>query len=230
MNLPSEIGFAAFLQYSPRNLGDIASRSRMVRNAVKSDSYLPFRGADGTISSLLAIDVFSKRLAAVIQAGTFPFLANYFGSNTLLVPIPRSAPLSDKAALWPTMRICQAFHKHGLSATVLPLLERTKAVQKSAFASPGNRPGPLAHFESTRIDPAQPLLLGGVKRITLVDDFVTRGATFVGMYPHITMAFPNLEVCCFALVRTESYKDITEILSPVEGNITFNGVSLVRTP
>lgn len=112
----------------------------------------------------------------------------------------------------------------------MPLLERTKGIVKSAFAAPGGRPGPQIHMESTRVDPAQPLLIGGVKRITMVEDSVTRGSTFLGMYPHIVEAFPTMEVRCFARVRTESYREIVDSYASVEGRISLSFGNLVRSP
>jgi len=98
------------------------------------------------------------------------------------------------------------------------LLVRHKAVQKSAFAGPGQRPTALDHFNSTKIN--ENALISRPDNITLVDDFVTTGATFIGMYPHVKRTFPDAKISCFALVRTISRDPISKIIAPVKGTIT----------
>jgi len=66
--------------------------------------------------------------------------------------------------------------------------------------------------------------------ITLVDDVITRGSSFVGLVPRVQETFPGIEIRCFALVRTISSGDIKNILDPIEGTISFNGVDLQRYP
>jgi predicted amidophosphoribosyltransferase len=148
----------------------------------------------------------------------YPFLEECLGSEFALVPIPRSAPLKNKDALWPSRRICEALVAAGLGAEVLPLLNRRAAVQKAATAGKGMRPDPEHHYESTIIDNNVPSLLK--KPITLVDDVITRGSSFVGMFRRVAEAFPNRKISCFALVRTES--EITTIKSPVQGKIILH--------
>lgn len=228
MRLPSEVRFAAFLQYSPRGQDRVARSSRMVRDAVKADSFLPMKRADGTVTQVKAMELFAVRLRERLVE--YPFLGDYFGPDVTLIPVPRSAPLRDKGALWPAKRICEELVRVGLGGIVAPVLVRTKAVPKSAWARPGERPGPAEHFESVQMDPAQPLPLGKTGSITVVDDFVTRGATLLGVYPHVREAFEGREVRCFALVRTESFHEITSVYAPVEGLITFGEDGPQRTP
>ena len=73
------------------------------------------------------------------------------------------------------------------------------------------------------------MILSG-RRITFVDDVVTRGSSFIGMLPHLTEFFPNCEINCFALVRTQSYEPVETIVAPINGTITFDGFHLRRTP
>jgi hypothetical protein len=91
-------------------------------------------------------------------------------------------------------------------------------VQKSAFAGSGQRPSPADHFNTSKID--ETALVSKPDDVTLVDDFVTRGATFLGMYPHVRQAFPDAKISCFALVRTMSFDPISTIVAPVKGVIT----------
>ena len=66
--------------------------------------------------------------------------------------------------------------------------------------------------------------------ITIVDDVVTRGSTFLAMHQRLAEAFPLAEIRCFAVVRTMSGIEVDQIMSPVEGLISFDGVSLQRRP
>jgi hypothetical protein len=66
--------------------------------------------------------------------------------------------------------------------------------------------------------------------ITLVDDVVTRGASFVGMYARLREAYPNARIHCFALIRTISSGEIDAILDPVQGEIRYENDRLSRIP
>ena len=81
-----------------------------------------------------------------------------------------------------------------------------------------------AHRRKCRWPPSRP------RAITLVDDVVTRGSSFVGLMPHLEDAFPGIAIRCFAPVRTISGGEIDRILDPVEGMITYNGTDLHRHP
>ena len=164
------------------------------------------------------IEFVVRRLAD--EVNQYPFLRECFGPDVILVPVPRSAPLRQKDALWPTLKICTAMYKAGLGGEVAPILIRRTAVQKSATAGHGERPNPQTHFASTAADGALPLLAKG--KITIVDDFITRGSTFIGMYPHITGRYSGQRVFCFALIRTISSGEVESWKSPVQGRIIFN--------
>lgn len=66
--------------------------------------------------------------------------------------------------------------------------------------------------------------------ITLVDDVVTRGASFIGVYARLQEAYPNAQIRCFALIRTISSGEINEILDPVYGEIRYEDDRLFRVP
>ena len=67
-------------------------------------------------------------------------------------------------------------------------------------------------------------------RITLVDDVITRGSSFVGMVPRLQEAFPDATVRCFTLVRTISTGDVDAIFAPTAGTITYRDGLLMRQP
>jgi hypothetical protein len=233
MNLPSEISFVSLLQYSPRGSEELAKQSRFVRDAIKRDSYIRVQGADDTsFREVRAIEYFADLTRTLIEqySDKLPCLAQAFGAEVVLIPMPGSAPLVNKSALWSPMSICRAFKNVGLAGEVLPILERTQAVQKSAWAVRGARPDPEDHYRSTAVTGPKALPMFGARKVTLVDDFVTRGSTFLGVYRHIEAAFPGWSIECFALVRTQSYETLDHIVAPVNGTITFHNRQLRRDP
>ena len=214
---PSKLSYAALLQYSPRGSQPFSVLSKDVTLAIKQDSYL--RG-------FRMIEYVAKRIRE--EQGSYPFLGSYFGSSVTLVPAPRSSPLKDPRALWPALRICQALKAEGCAGHVLPCLKRVKPTTKSATAGSGQRPDPEAHYESIEVE--QQGILTTPTSITIVDDVVTRGSTFLAMHQRLAEAFPLAEIRCFAVVRTMSGIEVDQIMSPVEGLISFDGVSLQRRP
>jgi hypothetical protein len=218
---PSRIGFAALLAYAPRGNSVTSKNSRVVTYAIKQDG--TFKA--GAASYLNAIDYTTKRLSEVMPK--HPFLADYFNLSVTLVPCPRSS-LTKPGSLWPANRICQSIFGRGLAANVLPCLYRTKAVQRSATAAPGQRPAPDEHHESVEVKTQA--LLNLPTSITLVDDVITRGSSLLAFYKRAEEAFPGIPIRCFAVVRTMSFGEVTSILDPVAGTISYNGTSVSRHP
>src|SRR5262245_17897272 len=215
MPLPSEIEFVSFLQYSPRGDSPVERQSRVICYAIKEDGRIPIRDSEG-LRKVRGIELIVGWLARAHSSE--PVLREVLGPDHVLIPVPRSAPLVARDALWPSRRICDALVAVGLATEVTPLLVRHNAVQKSASAGPGQRPVALDHFNSTKTDDTA--LISRPDKITLVDDVVTRGATFIGMYPHVRRTFPDSRISCFALVRTISSDPISQIITPVRGTIT----------
>lgn len=213
---PSEQRFASFLRYSPRGTSDTSAQSRVLRDKIKHD---------GHYGAINAIDRAVLRISERIS--DYPFLEEYLNSNVLLIPVPRSSP-QQAGTLWPADRICRSLLGAGLGLEVRPCLNRIKPVQKAAFAGTGNRPEPQEHWDSTTVDLQKSL--HQPKTITLVDDFVTRGSSFIGMAARVRVAFPGIPVLCFALVRTMSGVETSEPIDPVMGTITYKDGTLLRQP
>src|SRR4030095_9726409 len=131
MPFPSKISYVSFLQYSPRGSSQISRNSRAFRDAIKNDSYIHFQ-RDGKIESVRGIEWVVAGVRRELE--NLSFLRSCLGPAFTLVPIPPRAPLSDKTALWPARRICEALIEAGLGAEVAPLLKRKTAVQKAATA------------------------------------------------------------------------------------------------
>jgi hypothetical protein len=229
--LPSNLPFRSYLQYSPRGTAHASAYSKAVTLAIKRDGYVS-TADEGTKP---AIDYVVRRLVGDLP--NHQCLRECFGSaggalippeRATLVPVPRSAPLVA-GGLWPAMRICAALVTHGLAAESLPLIVRARAVQKSAFAAPGQRPTPQDHYDSLALDPTRPLPQTR-KLFVIVDDVVTRGATLLACYARLREAYPADPILCFAMVRTMSGADVATVRDPVEGVITYHGGSPHRQP
>jgi hypothetical protein len=221
---PSRIAFASFLQYAPRGTSSASATSRHVTYKLKQDGFIRITQG-GTLSPVRVIDYAARRLSEELP--NFPFLANYFNASVTLVPVPRSTPLYP-GALWVPERLCEAIRARGLAANVLSCATRTTPVRRSAMAGPGQRPGPQDHYDSLEVNtqglPVPP------QAITIVDDVITRGSTFLGLSKRLEEAFPGVEIRCFALVRTISSGDISAMKDPVQGTISFQGGTLSRHP
>lgn len=207
---PSSFPFYAYVQYSPRGQSPASVFSRDVTYKVKQDGFI-----DTGQGPERVIDFVARRIHD--RLAEYPFLHECLGPDVLLVPVPRSSPLRDQNSLWPTKRIAEAFVAHGLGSHLIPCLVRTRPVQKSSQAAPGQRPSPQDHYDSVTV--ASQLPLPAHQRVTLIDDVITRGSTFLGLVPHLQAAFPRATICCFALIRTMSGIEIDAIRSPVKGEI-----------
>lgn len=153
-------------------------------------------------------------------------LEELFDDPPSLVPVPRSSSrLRD--GLWPALEIAKELCEAGLGIEVLECLERATPVAKSAFASSGERPSPLAHYESLACTQKIPRS----SRLCLVDDVVTRGATLLAAARHLREIFTDHDVFAFAAVRTLGLQpEISEILDPCVGTIEGDGESVRRSP
>lgn len=157
----------------------------------------------------------ARRAKSLYEAGKF---STYFGEETILVPVPSSAPMRNETSPWIAKRICDALKSSGLAGVVLPIAVRRTAVAKSAYQAWGNRPTPQDHFESVEIlsDMYQ------FEQLLLVDDIVTKGSTFLGIASRVQEAYPRANVQAFAMIRTMGLQpDIGSIHLPIsEGLIT----------
>lgn len=207
----SSVPFAAFLAYSPRGTSEESRRSRLICYAIKND------GASAE-AGVPMIEYVVQRLVQALAVGAAPDLYPFLHRATLLVPVPKSAPLVS-GALWVPQRICLSLARAGFGEGTLDLIERVSAVQKSATASSGNRPYPGHHFESMRVR----RLATPPRAITLVDDVITRGSTILGAAAVLRNAFPDTYVSAFALVRTCGLvPDVQAIVNPVAGVVELD--------
>lgn len=167
----SEVRFAAALVYSPRGQAPESKKSReQVRDPLKRGDSEFLRSVTEHLPPFLPPDL----------------VAEFLAPDVVLVPTPRRAPLSSKDALWPAKLLAEALVRGGLGARVFCCLQRTVAVPKSAYAAPGERPEPQRHYDSMHVSNE---LLDRPQRITLVDDFITKGSTLIAAASRIQAAF-----------------------------------------
>lgn len=195
----SEIRFGSLLCYSPKGESELSKRSRIARDKIKN----------GDAATLRRFVELLRERTNVGQP-----LHDFFNTNTLLVPMPRSAPLVT-GALWPSKRICDAMAGAGFGTTA-PLLERFVAVPKSAFARPGERPTIPTHFASLRLSQ---LDVAGADLI-VVDDIITRGNSVLAAASRLAERLPKASIRAFAVIRTRSSQEVDEIIDPVTGRVT----------
>ena len=210
--LLTELSFASLLVYSPHGSAEVSRTSQRVRDKIKTADALHLQHA-------------AMRVGEVFDASSF---GEFLGRDVALVPTPGSSP-RYKDGLWVPERIARTLVDAGFGSDVCPILRRTEAVPKSAFAARGERPSVAKHLATMAVDSV--LLPSG--KITLVDDFVTKGRTLFAAASVLCQTFPGAEIRAFALVRTMGLiPDIERILDPCSGTITLNspGTDVKRTP
>ena len=145
-------------------------------------------------------------------------LKDVLGPDVTLVPAPRSAPLVD-GALWPARRIADELVKRNLRSEVLPIVKRSTAVPKSSHAPAGARATVEQHIESLSLDN----LLANPKRVTIIDDVVTKGRMLLAAGTLLEKRFPDAQLGAFALIRTMGLQpEVERIVEICIGHIRKN--------
>ncbi len=213
----SELQFGSFLSYSPRGKSKVAGESRDWMARLKGDWLYgnPRQPTTRWIATRLKDRLHESEL------GTF------FEVPPVLVPIPSSSK-QQPGTPWVPLNLAQELHRQGLGRDVWPCLIRAIVVRKSSTALPEERPRAREHFESMSLDRE---LHDDPEDILLVDDVVTRGATFFGAAQRLQAAFPRARIRAFAAMRTMSDPDEFEaVYAPGVGRIVLRGEETFRRP
>jgi hypothetical protein len=188
---PPDLPFGSYLVYpSPPQTTDAEQKAKSHVIGLKNDS------AQSPDARYTLIGYTLRRLAQAVPGSVLSQLLN---GELTLVPMPRRGIL-QKNSVWAPLTIAEVMVSLRLGADVMPIVRRTVASPKSAFADPARRPEPLDHYNSMAVD--RPLLLP--RRILLVDDVVTRGATFSGAAARLLEVDPHLEIHAFGVARAHT--------------------------
>lgn len=156
---------------------------------------------------------FASYLRERLNEGEF---TAFFGSDVVLVPAPGHAPAPDTTQQSSTRELVRAMARQGLGTAAPWLLRQTK-VAKSAWARPGERPTTHDHYGSVVVREDPQLSWPSVRRITIVDDVITTGATSHACARRLREAFPLASVLAFAAIRTMSAAhQIEHPIDPIE--------------
>ena len=198
LSLPTRLPCGSFLAYAPYGSGSLCSRSRAIKQLVKKSR----------------IEGFMSRLRERGHEPTL-LLEGCLGREVTLVPVPRSKPLVPGEP-WPGMKIAELLQRAGLAAEIRPLLERTETVQKSSSAKREGKERLTAIEHTMTIAAKRDAGFRPADRVTLVDDVVTAGNTFMGAAAVLLSAYPQLDVSCFAMIRTVSDAENDEELGRID--------------
>lgn len=204
---------AAFFAHTPRPKSADAKRAKEFTLALKRDE----AHANGTCQSTYLTHLMSQQLDK--------YNFEFFRSKPVLVPMPKSSPIRP-GDLWVPQRIADSMVKEGLGRDAQPCLKRHTAVPKSAYSHPSDRPKARQHYDSFSVE-----ALTDVDDLVLVDDVVTRGATFLGAASRLKERFPNAKIRAFALICTRSNPtEFSTFEDPAVGHITLRSGESYRRP
>lgn len=173
------------------------------------------------------------------QAARHGMLSTLFARESVLVPVPGSAP--PGRGVWAAQRLALALQGVGLGGSVWPGLERRFPVRKSATALNADRPTVRQHYESFAVtgrwnvterpsppERERPCPSG---RMVIIDDVITKGRTILAAAIRLHEAFPHADIRAFALVRTMGLvPDVGQALSPCHGVVRWAGGDSRREP
>jgi hypothetical protein len=174
-HFPSDLDFGSFLIYPSPADTEAEKKAKtfildLKRNAITRD---------GSV-----IHAMVDRLVAAVPGSC---LADLLDGTATLVPTPGSAPLLPKA-VWCARSVCDEMVKAGLGSQILTCIERIKPIRKSAYCALHGiaRPSPRDQYDTMAVK----ALIDPPENIVLVDDVITKGATFAGAAARLLEAFP----------------------------------------
>lgn len=200
MVLVSRLIYGSYFAYTPRPTTYEQQLSKDLMYKIKNEK--PYGNPP---------EFFSEYFAKVITQEQFP---DFFGEDVSLVPVPKSS-LMQEDSLWVPDRIAKALANNG-RGTYFNCLQRIKGLPKAALAKAEDRPKPIDHYKTISYKKSiyQP------KKILLIDDVVTRGATLLGCASVLKEFFPNIPINGFVVMRTISNnEEFKNIVDPLIGEI-----------
>ncbi len=220
--LLSDLQFASFLTYAPHGTTPEMLESRRWTRLLKQDQAVKTPSEPPGLSRPMNRFIVEILINQIAETS----FSDFFGPGVTLVPVPKSS-LLPRDGLWVPQRIASSMVEFGLGKEVLEILMRIQAVPKSATSASGDRPKAKTHYDSLRVNPQ----LEPPRRIVLVDDVITRGATLLGAASCLAEAFPQATIQGFAMVRTISNPEqFVKIVNPCVGWIRLRDGDTFRDP
>jgi hypothetical protein len=215
-NLPSEIAYCSLLSYPTHPNTRDEQHAKDVSVDLKQGRR--YTNPPCTISQLIAQRVLEQR--------DLPAFEGFFGPDVLAIPVPSSS-LKRPGSLWIPQDLAYALKDAGLVGDVMPLLERTTALPKSAFSLASERSKAMDHYGSVQVS----MKLIAPSSILLVDDVITRGATMLGVAGRVMESYPSMLVQGFAAMRAVSNQgEFKSLMDPCCGKVTLQGDQTRRRP
>lgn len=216
----NELEFGSLLTYTPRGNSPSATHAKEFMIALKTEKFIE----DSTGKPVPMSEWVAKRIQQNRQ--NLPFM-DFFRQNTILVPTPKSS-LMRPDTLWVPKILASALVKAGFGKEVQPCLIRVRPVAKASTSLPWDRPMPLEHYRSMRVQG----IISQPEQIVLIDDIITRGATLIGAANRLSRAFPETQIRAFAVMRTISNSnEFVQLNDPCIGNITLRSFGdTIRRP
>ncbi len=153
-------------------------------------------------------------------------LRQLFASPVTLVPVPAcGARAVEPSGVWPALELCRELCRRGLGDEVQAVLQRVEGVANSALV-PRHRPSVDQHYQSLGITS----LVREPRRLLLVDDVVTRGATLMAAAQRLAVAYPATHVEAFALARVQGAGDVEQAIQPCLEHIKLTRTGCIRLP
>ncbi len=204
------VSFCSCYIYSPRGDGFVSEASRQLCARLKSGDPWWLPTYVGVVRE---------------QTSRYRPLADMFGADVTLVPVPGSSPSTTR--VWAAERLAFALCGVQLGGFVWPGLRRQFPVRKSATALNADRPTLRQHCDSLSVSN----LSESPRRIVLVDDVITKGRTILAAAAKLQEALPNADIRAFALVRTMGFlPHVTHFLEPCQGVVRWAGGDARRDP
>lgn len=217
MGLLNEIEFGSLFSYISRSEGKKLQPEAysFVYPILKQDKLMPSEGV--TASEFVAQEV--------NDTSDLPF-AQFFDEDVYLIPAPSSSK-KRPGDLRLTLNLANALSKQGFGS-VIDCLTRIERVDKAAFGSGRENRLVKRHFETISV--AESLI--EPKKIVVVDDVVTSGATLLACASRIREVWPEAFVLGFAAVRAISPPGAEFVAQkePRRGKIVLDGYYTKRTP
>ena len=197
--------YFTFLVYSPRGQSEKASQSRNLAGKCKNGDIL--------FAELLADEI--------IKEGEQSFF-----KDTVLIPAPRSAPLT-KGAVFPTKVLADKFVMKGLGNGVYECIQRIKPIPKSSSQySAETRNSVRTHLDSLALNN----IIIPETTIIIVDDILTLGRTSMACALKLSEIYSEKEIKIFCPFRTRSFED-NNILKDIRfGEMTLSNNEKVILP